>query len=74
MPPEGYTEPHHRELPGERSSRILQQLREQEELDTAEALGAWGRRFKDEYPLAEREAYIVGYKHAIQDQRRRLLP
>lgn len=58
------------ELPGERSTRIIQELREQEEQDEVAAQAALERfRLWGTYPEAEESAFKIGYKHALRDAR-----
>lgn len=58
------------ELPGERSARIVQEIRAQEEQDEAAAQAALERfRLYGTYPEAEESAFKIGYKHALRDAR-----
>lgn len=64
------------ELPGERSARIVRELREQDADDAAQAEAALDRFISNpltgftDYPEAEKGAFKVGYKECLRDIRR----
>lgn len=64
------------ELPGERSARIVREMHEQDALDEAAAHEALRRLSvlggaSDGFPEAEEQAYVIGFKDGLREQRAR---